>query len=117
MPRTPRGQITETQVRPGAIVLMAPLLDLAPRIGKREEHLLIEALLAQATVGRLDECVLDRLARRDKPRRGNSRLPCQARAVPQGMARQPRAQPRKARLAGDAQRLVTVCGSDIQSRM
>jgi hypothetical protein len=61
-----RRQVAEARMRPRAIVLIAPLLDLAPPIVERAEHLLIEALLAQATVKRFDESILDRLARLDE---------------------------------------------------
>ena len=46
-------------MRPLAIVLNPPLLDLAARVVHRDEDLLIEALLAQAAVERLDEGILN----------------------------------------------------------
>lgn len=53
-------------MRPHPIVFIGPELDLAPSVVEQEERLLIETLVAQATVKRFDESILDRLTRFDE---------------------------------------------------
>src|SRR5436309_1955218 len=50
-------------VRTALVVGPPPRLDLAPRVGQRQEPVRVQALVAQAAVERLDQCVVGRLAR------------------------------------------------------
>lgn len=47
------------------IVIVTPGFDGRPRLGWAQEYMLVEALVAQAAVERLDEGILHGLARRD----------------------------------------------------
>jgi hypothetical protein len=47
---------------PLAVVSLPPVLDFAPRVVERHEHMLVEAFLTQAAVKGFDERVLNRLA-------------------------------------------------------
>src|SRR5512137_2990385 len=58
--------MAETRVRPFPIVFDSPPFDFASRVVKRDEDMLVQALLAQPAVEALDEGVLDRLARLDE---------------------------------------------------
>jgi hypothetical protein len=49
-------------VRPALVVEAAPRFDLGPGVGKRQEPVCVEALVAQATVERFDEGIVGRLA-------------------------------------------------------
>ncbi|CAH1696453.1 hypothetical protein CHELA1G11_40062 [Hyphomicrobiales bacterium] len=57
-----RGRATEARVRPVGIVIHLPFFD-QPACGRQvAEHVLIEALVTEATIQALDEALLHRLA-------------------------------------------------------
>ena len=60
-----RSQTVEAGVRPAGIVIEPPGFNDPPCHRQTTEHVLVEALVAEAPVEALDESVLDRLARRD----------------------------------------------------
>lgn len=49
-------------VRTALVVVPPPRLDLAPRVGQRQELVRVQALVMQAAVERLDQRVVGRLA-------------------------------------------------------
>jgi hypothetical protein len=61
-------------VRPDPVVVLAPQLDLPPRVVERDDDLLAEAFFAQPRVETLDVRVLDRLARFDELQRQGFQL-------------------------------------------
>lgn len=50
-------------MRTALVVVPPPRLDLVPRVGQRQEPVRVQALVAQAAVERLDQGIVDRLAR------------------------------------------------------
>ena len=49
-------------MRTHVIVIVAPGFDIRARLVQADEHVLVQAFIAQAAVEALDECILDRLA-------------------------------------------------------
>lgn len=60
-----RGLPAEPGMRTGVVVVGAPPTEQHARLGERGEQRLVQELVAQAPVERLDERILDRLSRRD----------------------------------------------------
>ena len=58
--------IGQGAVWPHLVVVLAPALELVTHVGEREEHLHVQALIAQPSVKGFDIAVLDRLARPDE---------------------------------------------------
>src|ERR1700722_8713412 len=58
-----RSTIGQRRVRPVLVVVPSPQMQLSSGIGEGEEHLHVQALVAQLAVERFDIAVLDRLAR------------------------------------------------------
>src|SRR6266851_5502062 len=59
-----RCQSAEARMRTDVIVVVPPGLDDLARLGESQEHVLVQALVAQPTVEAFDEHVLHRLASR-----------------------------------------------------
>ena len=58
-----RGLVADCPMRPNLVVVLAPILQLFARVGKRQEPVRVEALGSQTAIERFDERVVGWLAR------------------------------------------------------